>query len=102
VSFLACAKCSIFQALATGCKSASYSEYRDYFGKDGDTLIILLGGGTKIRKVSKIPIPVKRALHKLGHDMCYGLGANSTANAKRHLKTCWGREMATSQMMGKN
>jgi putative addiction module killer protein len=26
------------------------SEYRIYFGRDGDTLIILLGGGTKRRQ----------------------------------------------------
>ena len=39
------------------------SGYRVYFGKDGDTLIILLGGGTKKRQQKDIEparIPLKR------------------------------------------
>ena len=31
--------------------------------------MIFLGGGTKIRKDSKIPIPVTLVLHELGHDI---------------------------------
>jgi putative addiction module killer protein len=34
--------------------------YRIYFGKDGDTLVVLLGGGTKQRQQEAIEVAKKR------------------------------------------
>ena len=36
------------------CRIDSGPDYRVYFGKDGDTLIVLLGGGTKRRQQQDI------------------------------------------------
>ena len=34
--------------------------YRVYFGKDGDTLVILVGGGTKKRQAQDIAVAQER------------------------------------------
>ena len=36
------------------CRISVGSGYRVYFGRDGDTLIVLLGGGTKTRQQKDI------------------------------------------------
>ncbi len=42
--------CTPDKLLSLASPRISREDYRVYFGKDGDTLIILLGGGTKKRQ----------------------------------------------------
>src|ERR1700736_755656 len=62
--------------------------YRMYFGKDGDTVVILLGGSSKQRQTEAIPVPVsigeitRRGRRERGCSGNYGPDATFQSNGE--------------------